>query len=516
MQTGSPVLKLLTTAAVAILVLSVAPAAIGVEAAAPPSAKPPEVQLLAPGALTAVAVPLNISWPAATPAGSPIYRYQLQRSAEGGAWLSVGLPSRLSTNVTLKLPPWQVHSFRVRAIAANGQASEWAMGAPAWLSALQESDESVELSSGWQSVVDSKSFGGARATASGAGASAELTFVGREIGWVAVRGPAKGQASVYLDGALAATVNLQKSSVAKKRLVFRHEWSTVAEHTIEIVTLGSTVDLDAFVVLTDATPETLVGAGDIASCADNDDEGTADVVAGVDGIVFTAGDNVYPNGSAANFANCYDPSWGAFKDRTRPVPGNHEYFNVPGATGYFDYFGESAGPAGRGWYRYAAGTWRIYALTSECTQTSQCALDQLEWLAADLAAAPHRCVAAIWHRPRWSTGEHGDSMRMAAAMELLYDHGAEIVLTGHDHSYQRYAPASPDGVADPVGGIRQWVVATGGASLYDFESDDPLTDVRDNTSHGVLRLDLGLGSYSWEFMASAGDTFTDSGTSSCH
>ncbi len=381
------------------------------------------------------------------------------------------------------------------------------------MSAPQEGDESVELSGGWQSVVDSNSYGGARATTSTAGSTAELTFVGREIGWVAVRGPGKGQASVYLDGALAATVNLQKSSVAKKRLVFSHEWSTVAEHTIEVVTLGSTVDLDAFVVLTDATTETLVGAGDIASCDDLDDERTADIIETIEGIVFTTGDNVYPDGTAQNFADCYGPSWGAFKNRTRPVPGNHDYYNNPGAAPYFAYFGGNAGPAGRGWYRYQAGTWRIYALNSECSPTSACGMAQFDWLAKDLAAEPHRCVAAMWHRPRWSTGSHGDSTRMAAITQLLYDHDTELILTGHDHGYQRYKLATPTGAPDPATGVRQFVVATGGASLYAFPTTSALIDVRDNTAQGVLRLDLAPGSYNWEFIPRAGRTFTDSGTS---
>jgi hypothetical protein len=197
------------------------------------------------------------------------------------------------------------------------------------------------------------------------------------------------------------------------------------------------------------------------------------------------------------------------------VIGNHEYRNVPGATGYFGYFGESAGPPGRGWYRYNAGTWRIYALTTECTQTSQCMLDQLAWLEANLEAEPHRCVAALWHRPRWSTGDHGPSMRLAAGYQLLYDHGAELVVTGHDHGYQRFAPADPAGGADPENGIRQFVAGMGGASLYAWESDSPLLEARDNTTHGVLRLDLAPGGYSWEFLPADG-SYTDSGSDTCH
>jgi len=262
--------------------------------------------------------------------------------------------------------------------------------------------------------------------------------------------------------------------------------------------------------------QTLVGAGDIAWCGGKADTATASLAASIPGIVFTAGDNVYPDGSRANFLNCYGPTWGALKSRTRSTVGNHEYYHHPGARAYFRYFGRKAGPRGRGYYRYDAGTWRVYSLTSECRATSTCYQEQLAWLENDLVNNPHECVAAIWHRPLYSTGPHGNSGRMRALFQLLYDYGAEIVINGHDHMYERFTPLDANGTPDPATGIREFVVGTGGASLYGFKTDSPLIDVRDNTSHGVLRLDLSPGSYSWQFIPVEGDSFTDSGTDTCH
>ena len=267
---------------------------------------------------------------------------------------------------------------------------------------------------------------------------------------------------------------------------------------------------------------TLVGTGDIAVCGTNViDSATAALVQEVldydaTAIAFTVGDNVYPDGGPTYFNDCYEPTWGAFKGRTRPGIGNHEFYNNPGAAGYFEYFGSQAGPAGRGWYRFNVGTWKIYSLTSECSAQSACYRKQLRWLKADLRNKPRGCVMAFWHRPLFSTGEHGDSVRMRKVFAALYDAGAELVVNGHDHGYQRFKPVDSLGVEDAANGVREIVAATGGAALYPFTSDNSLVAVRDNTSHGVLRLDLAPGSYNWEFLPVAGDTFTDSGTADCH
>ena len=198
------------------------------------------------------------------------------------------------------------------------------------------------------------------------------------------------------------------------------------------------------------------------------------------------------------------------------MPGNHDYLTA-NAQAYFDYFGANAGQPGQGWYAYDAGTWRVYALNSNCASIGGCAVGQAqyEWLAADLAATPRACVLAMWHHPLFSAGPHGNSSAMAAIFDLLDQNGAEVVVNGHDHMYERFAPADSSGAADSTG-VREFVVGTGGASLYSFTGWPALLEVRDNTSYGVLKLDLAPGSYSWQFLPAGGGQFTDSGSTACH
>jgi hypothetical protein len=482
---------------------------------ATPRAEPPTVDFRQGVAVSDGRVPLTVRWPAATPNDSPIYRYQLQRRVDGGPWRTVRLASRLATSVTMSVRPFRLLELRVRAHDEAGSASAWSSAAPTWLGGVQESAPEVELSAGWHEATDTEAFGGSKATTSEASQTASYQFHGHEIAWIAERGPDRGSAAVYVNDAYLATVNLHASRIRPPRVVFRAELSDNGPHTIRIDTdaADGAVVLDAFVAMGGATTETLVGAGDISRCENDGDTKTAAVVSGVPGIVYTTGDNVYLSGTPDEFATCYDPTWGAFKDRTRPSPGNHDYV-TPGATGYYGYFGDAAGPAGKGWYRYDAGTWRVYSLNSECLP--ECAAEQYDWLAVDLAAEPHRCVIAYWHRPIFSTGSHGPSSRMALFFQLLYDSGAELVLVGHDHHYERFAPARPDGTIDAARGIRQIVVGTGGSALYGFRTTSSLSEVRSNSTHGVLRVDLAPGRYSWEFLPVEGGAFTDSGTGDCH
>ena len=271
------------------------------------------------------------------------------------------------------------------------------------------------------------------------------------------------------------------------------------------------------------TAPVLVGAGDIASCASTGDEATAGlmdaVFAGdVRGIVFTAGDNAYGSGTPAQFADCYEPSWGRHKATTRPVPGNHDY-STAGAGGYFGYFGEAAGDPVMGYYSYDLGDWHIVAINSNCGKLGGCesGSPQEQWLRADLAAHPARCTLAYWHHPRFSSGSHGDANFMRAIWQALYENGAEAAIAGHDHDYERFAPQDANGVADPERGIRQFVVGTGGMSFYSFPGPPPAnSEARDDMSFGVLKLTLRPASFDWEYLPAAGSTFTDSGSQTCH
>jgi hypothetical protein len=282
--------------------------------------------------------------------------------------------------------------------------------------------------------------------------------------------------------------------------------------TIE-ATVGNLAATAAVTVEPRPSAVTLVGAGDIATCTSSGDEATAKLLDGIPGTVFTAGDNVYNNGTATEFANCYAPSWGRHKSRTRPAIGNHEY-NTPGASGYFDYFGSAAGDVGKGYYSYDLGGWHVVVLNSNLAMTADS--PQLVWLRADLAAHPLRCTLAIWHHPRFSSGHHGSSTMVQPLWQELYDAGADLVVAGHDHTYERFAPQTPTGQVDMARGIREFVVGTGGAGLYAFEHPAPNSEIKDNQTRGVLTLTLYADRYDWEFIPVAGKTFTDAGSASCH
>jgi len=264
------------------------------------------------------------------------------------------------------------------------------------------------------------------------------------------------------------------------------------------------------------TPAVLIAAGDITSCASTGDSATAKLVASMPGTVAVLGDDAYNSGSASEYAKCYDPTWGAFLDRTEPVPGNHEYM-TRGAAGYFGYFGARAGDPGQPWYAYDLGTWRLYALNGNCAFIGGCgpSSPQVRWLTADLAAHPSACVLAYWHQPRFSSGRHGSDTSVAGLWDALSAAGAEIVLNGHDHDYERFAPQSDSGKADP-NGITEFVVGTGGFTHYEFHMILPTSVVRDNTTFGVLRLELSAASWTSTFVPVAGKTFTDAASGTCH
>jgi 3',5'-cyclic AMP phosphodiesterase CpdA len=262
----------------------------------------------------------------------------------------------------------------------------------------------------------------------------------------------------------------------------------------------------------------LVGAGDIADCGSPTDVATAKLVEAIPGTVFTAGDDAYEAGTGAEFAKCYGPTWGRFRDRTRPAIGNHDAATADGAA-YFAYFGAAAGDPIDGWYSYQAGTWHVIVLNANCPGPGGCGSGsrQLAWLQADLAAHPGGCTVAIWHQPRFSSGEHGDDRHSAAFWAALYAAGADLIVNGHDHDYERFAPQDSFGAFDPVKGIREIVVGTGGKSLRVFRPTIvPTSEVRNSRTYGVLRLDLAPGRYSWQFLPIAGQTFTDRGSDVCH
>lgn len=262
----------------------------------------------------------------------------------------------------------------------------------------------------------------------------------------------------------------------------------------------------------------LVGAGDIADCTTDTDSATAALLDGIAGTVFTAGDNAYYDGSAANFRDCYGPTWGRHRERTRPAAGNHDH-RTRGAAGYLDYFGPAATNSdGDPWYSYDLGSWHVIVLDSECDRVGGCGpdSDQGRWLANDLATtADNACTLAIWHKPRFTSGEHGNDPSVDPFWRALHAAGADVVVNGHDHDYERFAAQDPDGRADPERGLRQFVVGTGGTALRAFRTVEPNSELRASVVHGVLALTLRPTSFGWQFVP-AGTTFSDRGDAACH
>lgn len=261
--------------------------------------------------------------------------------------------------------------------------------------------------------------------------------------------------------------------------------------------------------------ETVLAAGDIASCDSEGDEKTAALLDANPGTVVTLGDNVYPSGTAQDFSRCYQPSWGRHLDRTRPSPGNHDY-GTGRAGSYFSFFGGQAGPPGTGWYSYDLGAWHVVSLNSNCSLVGGCGSDspQERWLRADLAAHPTACTLAYWHHARFSSGIHGGDTTTDGLWRALQAAGADVVLSGHDHDYERFAPLDPSGRPDAAG-MRLFVVGTGGESLYPFSLPVPGSEVRHASAYGVLKLTLRATGYDWNFLAVSGADFTDTGTATC-
>ncbi len=287
----------------------------------------------------------------------------------------------------------------------------------------------------------------------------------------------------------------------------------------------------AFTTLADPQAVRVAAAGDIACDPDsgsfNGGAGTATechqrgvsdaILAGSYNAVLPLGDVQYNSGTASEFAASYEPSWGRLKAISRPVVGNHEY-GSPGAAGYFQYFGASAGEPDKGYYSYDLGSWHLIALNSNCAQIGGCASGspQEVWLRADLAAHPVRCTLAYWHHPRFSSGQSAGTGSMSTIWGDLHAAGVELVLTGHDHNYERFAPQDAEGDRDDANGVRQFVVGTGGRNHMGFTEVESNSEVRHTGSFGFLELTLGEGAYAWKFVSDPPGGLADSGSGSCH
>ncbi len=263
---------------------------------------------------------------------------------------------------------------------------------------------------------------------------------------------------------------------------------------------------------------TLVGAGDIAGCDFKADRKTARLVGKIPGTVFTLGDNVYPEGTRAQFRNCYDPTWGKYKKRTRPTAGDQDY-KTSGAKPYFDYFGWRAGKPSRGYYSYDRGAWHIVVLNSNCTEVGGCEWRSAQgrWLRSDLANHRTRCTLAYFQHPLYASGRGYDSPKVKPFWYILYNNHADVILSGHAHRYERFARIKPSGTRSSARGIRQFIVGTGGAPGGSQKGpDEPRVQAKKVDAPGVLKLKLGSGFYHWKFVPVAGRNYTDSGMARCH
>jgi calcineurin-like phosphoesterase family protein len=275
-----------------------------------------------------------------------------------------------------------------------------------------------------------------------------------------------------------------------------------------------------------AAAPVIAAAGDIA-CAPSDpvtpttcrQTATSNVFVGNPAItaVLPLGDEQYESGLLSEFQGAYDPSWGRALAKTHPVPGNHEYASGSNGVGYFAYFGSRAGNPSKGWYSYHVGTWHLIALNSNCTHVGGCgpSSPQVTWLKNDLAAHHPACTLAYWHHARFSSGPNGNLPDYDAIWKVLYSHHVDVVLSGHDHIYERYALQTPAQARDPKRGIREFVVGTGGRSLDAFTGPFTNGQFRERTQFGVLKLTLHPKKYEWHFVNTAKHVL-DSGETACH
>lgn len=262
----------------------------------------------------------------------------------------------------------------------------------------------------------------------------------------------------------------------------------------------------------------VAAAGDISYDKPARQAWTSDLVLGGDyEAVLLLGDNQYPSGTLDTYQRFFHPTWGRFKNRIYPSPGNHEYL-TPNAAGYYQYFGERAGDPSKGYYSFDLGSWHLIALnTNDKCKVVPCGADseQLKWLDADLKKSGKKCTLAFWHHPRFSSGSHGDLELLVPLWDVLSANGVDVVLNGHDHVYERFAPQTSAGKPDPAGMV-QFTVGTGGADAYEIKGKKSSSVVAEASSHGILALSLGTDGYAWDFVSLSISNFTDRGEGKCH
>ncbi len=487
----------------------------------PPVAKAPIYRFDVGAQVAPDAAPIEVRWASASDVGSGVVSYGLRTSRDGSPWTDLELPSPTTKRLDLTVRPGSSQRFAVNATDAVGNVGEYAATSSFRVRLISETGSATRYTGSWRYVTGGDALGSRYRYATRAGAKVRVTVTGSQFAWIAPVGPTFGSARVYVDGRYTRTVSLYRTEAGERQVVWAQAWSTSRKRTIEIRVVGTrghpAVAIDGALVIDPPPPDpVLLAAGDVARCDSNGDTATSLILNRTGGTIAGLGDLAYPDGSAADFRDCYGPTWGLYRSRTRPVPGNHEY-QTPSAADYFAYFGSRAGTPGQGWYAYDLGSWRIYALNSNCDEIGGCGpgSPQEAWLRADLAANPRQCSLAYWHHPLFSSGEHGSDPRMRDVAEALYESGVDVVLSGHDHDYERFALQSPDGEPDPDTGFRQFVVGTGGAPLRGLATVAPNSETRAASTYGLLKLTLRPTSYAWQFLPVAAGGFTETGWTAC-
>lgn len=305
-----------------------------------------------------------------------------------------------------------------------------------------------------------------------------------------------------------STENIQNNQVTNQNITQQNKQPTITENDLVIAAAGD-------IACDPANGNFNNGNGTEQSCRQ---KATSDLLINANlTAVLPLGDNQYEYGILSTFEQSYDPSWGRVKDISYPVAGNHEYYR-DNAKGYYDYFGERAGDRAKGYYSYNLGNWHLIALNSNCSNIGGCDENspQMQWLKEDLEAHKNQCTLAYFHHPRFSSGKHGNHAQLDQIWKTLNQAGVEVVLSGHDHHYERFAPQDSEGNLDYGQGMRQFVLGMGGRSHYPVVKIQPNSEVQNSNTYGVLKLTLHSESYSWEFVPEIGETFSDRGSDLCH